>query len=136
MAHITLVYPELNNFEYEAEVDYGSFLGEYLEETFDSVKDAVESLAKEGLFYGDDEDKAEALQCKNLKELAQYIIDAGGDWADSIVESDEGFVEDFVKEALKEEDEEDAYDAYRDAADGCDPDGFYGWDDYWHWKNG
>ena len=22
------------------------------------------------------------------------------------------------------------------ATDGCDPDGFYGWGDYWRWKNG
>ena len=45
-------------------------------------------------------------------------------------------IKNYIEEDLKEENEDDAYDAYQEATDGCDPDGFYGWDDYWHWKNG
>ena len=121
-------------FEYEVEVNYVCYLKPYLEEKYVDVEDAVEDLDKNGVFDADAKEKA--LQCKSLDDLADYIIDNDEDQAESIVESDEDFVENYIEEELKEENEDDAYDAYQDANDGCDPDGFYGWDDYWHWKNG
>ena len=121
-------------FEYEVEVNYVCYLKPYLEEKYVDVEDAVEDLDKNGVFDADAKEKA--LQCKSLDDLADYIIDNDEDQAESIVESDEDFIENYIEEDLKEENEDDAYDAYQDATDGCDPDGFYGWDDYWHWKNG
>ena len=121
-------------FEYEAEVDYASYLSSYFKEKYDSVEDAVEDLSEEGFL--DDDEKKEALKYQSLDDLADYIIDNDEDQAESIVESDEDFIENYIEEDLKEENEDDAYDEYKDANDGCDPDGFYGWDDYWHWKNG
>lgn len=121
-------------FEYEVEVNYACYLRPYLEEKYVDVEDAVEDLDKDGVF--DAEEKKKALQCKSLDDLADYIIDNNEDQAESIVEFDDYFVENYIEEELKEENEDDAYDEYKDANDGCDPDGFYGWDDYWHWKNG
>ena len=121
-------------FEYEVEVNYVCYLKPYLEEKYVDVEDAVEDLDKNGVFDADAKEKA--LQCKSLDDLADYIIDNDEGQAESIVESDEDFVENYIEEELKEENEDDAYDAYQEATDGCDPDGFYGWDDYWHWKNG
>ena len=121
-------------FEYEAEVDYASYLGLYFKEKYDSVEDAVEDLSEEGFL--DDDEKKEALKYQSLDDLAEHIIDTDESLAESIVESDEDFIENYIEEDLKEENEDDAYDAYQDATDGCDPDGFYGWGDYWRWKNG
>ena len=138
MKAITLRYDfgqeDQDPFEYEVEVNYARYLKPYLEEKYVDVEDAVEDLDKDGVF--DAGEKKKALQCKSLDDLADYIIDNDEDQAESIVESDEDFVENYIEEDLKEENEDDAYDAYQDATDGCDPDGFYGWDDYWHWKNG
>ena len=138
MKTITLRYDfgqeDQDLFEYEAEVDYASYLGLYFEEKYDSVEDAVEDLSEEGFL--DDDEKKEALKYQSLDDLAEHIIDTDESLAESIVESDEDFIENYIEEDLKEENEDDAYDAYQDATDGCDPDGFYGWDDYWHWKNG
>lgn len=121
-------------FEYEAEVDYASYLSSYFEEKYDSVEDAVEDLSEEGFL--DDDEKKEALKYQSLDDLAEHIIGTDESLAESIVESDEDFIENYIEEDLKEENEDDAYDAYQDATDGCDPDGFYGWGDYWRWKNG
>ena len=138
MKTITLRYDfgqeDQDLFEYEAEVDYASYLSSYFEEKYDSVEDAVEDLSEEGFL--DDDEKKEALKYQSLDDLAEHIIDTDESLAESIVESDEDFIENYIEEDLKEENEDDAYDAYQDATDGCDPDGFYGWDDYWHWKNG
>ena len=138
MNTITLHYDfgreDQDPFEYEVEVNCACYLKPYLEEKYVDVEDAVEDLDKNGVFDADEKEKA--LQCKSLDDLADYIIDNDEDQAESIVESDEDFVENYIEEELKEENEDDAYDAYQDATDGCDPDGFYGWDDYWHWKNG
>lgn len=138
MSTITLHYDfgreDQDSFEYEVEVNYAYYLKPYFEEKYVDVEDAVEDLDKDGVL--DAAEKKEALQCKSLDDLADYIIDTDEDQAASIVESDEDFVENYIEEELKEENEDDAYDEYQDANDGCDPDGFYGWDDYWHWKNG
>ena len=138
MKTITLRYyfgrEDEDSFDYQVEVNYANYLSSYLEEKYVDVEDAVEDLDKNGVFDADEKEKA--LQCKSLDDLADYIIDNDEDQAESIVESDEDFVENYIEEELKEENEDDAYDAYQDATDGCDPDGFYGWDDYWHWKNG
>ena len=106
----------------------------HLEEKYADVKSAVDDFVKEGILEANE--KKEALLCKSLDDLADYIISIDESLAESIVESDEDFVENYIEEDLKEENEDDAYDAYQEATDGCDPDGFYGWDDYWHWKNG
>jgi hypothetical protein len=121
-------------FDYQVDVNYADYLNSYFEERYANVEDAVEDLAEEGFL--DDDEKKEAIRCKSLDDLANHIIKADKDLAESIVESDEDFIENYIEEDLKEENEDDAYDAYQDANDGCDPDGFYGWDDYWHWKNG
>lgn len=138
MSTITLHYDfgreDQDYFEYEVEVNYAYYLKPYFEEKYVDVEDAVEDLDKDGVL--DAAEKKEALQCKSLDDLADYIIDTDEDQAASIVESDEDFVENYIEEELKEENEDDAYDEYQDANDGCDPDGFYCWDDYWHWKNG
>lgn len=138
MSTITLHYDfgreDQDPFEYEVEVNYACYLKPYLEEKYVDVEDAVEDLDKDGIFDADE--KKKALTLKSLDDLADYIIDNDEDQAESIVESDEDFVENYIEEDLKEENEDDAYDAYQEATDGCDPDGFYGWDDYWHWKNG
>lgn len=138
MKTITLRYDfgqeDQDFFEYKTEVDYAAYLGSYFEEKYANVEDAVEDLAEEGFL--DDDEKKGALRCKSLGDLANHIIKADKDLAESIVESDEDFIEDCIEEDLKKENEDDAYEAYRDATDGCDPDGFYGWGDYWNWKNG
>ena len=138
MTTVTLRYyfgqEDKGPFEYEVEVNYANYLKPYLEGKYGDVKDAVEDFAKEGSFS--DDEKKEALQCKNLDELADYIIGIDEEWAESIVESDEDFVKNYVKEDLKEKNKEEAYEDYEDSNSGSDPDGFSGWDDYWHWKNG
>lgn len=138
MTTVTLRYyfgqEDKGPFEYEVEVNYANYLKPYLEGKYGDVKDAVEDFAKEGSFS--DDEKKEALQCKNLDELADYIIGIDEEWAESIVESDEDFVKNYVKEDLKEKNKEEAYEDYEDSNSGGDPDGFSGWDDYWHWKNG
>ena len=138
MSTITLHYDfgeeDQDLFEYEVEVNYAYYLRPYLEEKYVDVEDAVEDLDKDGVFDADE--KKKALQCKSLDDLADYIIDIDEGLAESIVESDEDFIRNYIEEDLKEENEDEAYDAYQEATDGCDPDGFYGWDDYWHWKNG
>ena len=138
MATVTLKYcfgrEDDDPFDYQVDVNYADYLDSYFEERYADVKSAVDDLAKEGLL--DSNEKKEALRCKSLGELADYVIDLDEAMAESIVESDGDFVENCVKEDLKEKNEDEAYDAYQDAGDGCDPDGFYGWDDYWHWKNG
>ena len=137
MATITLRYyfgrEDEDSFDYQVEVNYANYLSSYLEEKYADVKSAVDDFVKEGIHEVDE--KKEALLCKSLDDLADYIIDIDESLAESIVESDECFVENYIEEELKEENEDDAYDAYQEATDGCDPDGFYGWDDYWHWKN-
>ena len=134
MTTITLRYyfgrEDEDSFDYQVEVNYANYLSLYLEEKYADVKSAVDDLILEA------NEKKEALLCKSLDDLADYIVNIDESLAESIVESDEDFVENYIEEDLKEENEDDAYDAYQDATDGCDPDGFYGWDDYWHWKNG
>lgn len=132
--HYDFGWEDQDSFEYEVEVNYANYLEPYFEEKYVDVEDAVEDLDKDGAL--DAAEKKEALQCKSLDDLADYIINTDEDLAASIVESDEDFIENYIKEELKEENKDDAYDEYQDANDGCDPDGFYGWDDYWHWKNG
>ena len=121
-------------FDYQVEVNYANYLSLYLEEKYADVKSAVDDFVKEGIL--EENEKKEALLCKSLDDLADYIINIDESLAESIVESDEDFIRNYIEEDLKEENEDEAYDAYQEATDGCDPDGFYSWDDYWHWKNG
>lgn len=76
MTTVTLRYyfgqEDKGPFEYEVGVNYANYLKPYLEGKYGDVKDAVEDFAKEGSFS--DDEKKEALQCKNLDELADYII--------------------------------------------------------------
>ena len=135
MAKITLFYDfdpnSQDSFEYEVEFDYASYLKPYFEENYIDVKDAVEDLDERGVFEGNE--KKEALQCKSLDELADYIININEYLAEFIFDSDRDFLYDYIKE----ENEDDAREAYYEyLKDDSDPDGFYGWDDYWHWKNG
>lgn len=116
-------------FDYTAYVNYADYLAPYLQENYSTVKGAVEDLYKDGLL--DEIEKKEALKCKNLKELADFIDD---DTAETLVESDDDFIENFIVEDLKEKNYDEAYEAYQEAIS-CDPDGFYGWDDYYSWKN-
>ena len=117
MNTITLHYDfgreDQDPFEYEVEVNYACYLKPYLEEKYVDVEDAVEDLDKDGVF--DAEEKKKALQCKSLDDLADYIIDNDEDQAESIVESDEDFIENYIEEDLKKENEDDGYEAYRDA---------------------
>lgn len=135
MAKITLFYDfdpnSQDSFEYEVEFDYASYLKPYFEETYVNVEDAVEDLDERGVFEGNE--KKEALQCKGLDELADYIININEYLAEFIFDSDRDFLYDYIEE----ENEDDAREAYYEyIKDDSDPDGFYGWDDYWHWKNG
>ena len=135
MAKITLFYDfdpnSQDSFEYEVEFDYTSYLKPYFEENYIDVKDAVEDLDERGVFEGNE--KKEALQCKSLDELADYIININEYLAEFIFDSDRDFLYDYIEE----ENEDDAREAYYEyLKDDSDPDGFYGWDDYWHWKNG
>lgn len=135
MAKITLFYDfdpnSQDSFEYEVEFDYTSYLKPYFEENYIDVKDAVEDLDERGVFEGNE--KKEALQCKSLDELADYIININEYLAEFIFDSDRDFLYDYIEE----ENEDDAREAYEEyLKDDSDPDGFYGWDDYWHWKNG
>ena len=138
MTTITLRYyfgrEDEDSFDYQVEVNYANYLSSYLEEKYADVKSAVDVFVKEGILEASE--KKEALLCKSLDDLADYIINIDESLAESIVESDEDFIRNYIEEDLKEENEDDAYDAYQEATDECDPDGFYGWDDYWHWKNG
>ena len=135
MAKITLFYDfdpnSQDSFEYEVEFDYASYLKPYFEENYIDVKDAVEDLDERGVFEGNE--KKEALQCKSLDELADYIININEYLAEFIFDSDRDFLYDYIEE----ENKDDAREAYYEyIKDDSDPDGFYGWDDYWHWKNG
>lgn len=135
MAKITLFYDfdpnSQDSFEYEVEFDYASYLKPYFEENYINVEDAVEDLDERGVFEGNE--KKEALQCKSLDELADYIININEYLAEFIFDSDRDFLYDYIGE----ENEDDAREAYYEyIKDDSDPDGFYGWDDYWHWKNG
>lgn len=135
MAKITLFYDfdpnSQDSFEYEVEFDYASYLKPYFEENYINVEDAVEDLDERGVFEGNE--KKEALQCKSLDELADYIININEYLAEFIFDSDRDFLYDYIAE----ENEDDAREAYYEyIKDDSDPDGFYGWDDYWHWKNG
>lgn len=138
MATVTLKYcfgrEDDDPFEYQVDANYADYLNSYFEGKYADVKSAVDALAKEGFL--DSNEKKEALRCKDFDELADYIVDLDEVLAESIVDSDDDFVENCVKEDLEDKYEDEAYDAYLEANDGCDPDGFYGWDDYWHWKNG
>ena len=138
MTTITLSYyfgrEDEDSFDYQVEVNYANYLSLYLEKKYADVKSAVDDFVKEGILEANE--KRGALLCKSLDDLADYIINIDEDQAESIVESDEDFIRNYIGEDLKEENEDDAYDAYQEATDGCDPDGFYGWDDYWNWKNG
>ena len=135
MAKITLFYDfdpnSQDSFEYEVEFDYASYLKPYFEENYIDVEDAVEDLDERKVFEGNE--KEEALQCKSLDELADYIININEYLAEFIFDSDRDFLYDYIEE----ENEDDAREAYYEyLKDDSDPDGFYGWDDYWHWKNG
>ena len=139
MAKITLFYKfdqESDNFfEYDVEFDYASYLKPYFEDNYIDVKDAVEDLDKRRVFEGNE--KEGALQCKSFEELADYITNIGEYLAEFIFDSDKDFVYNYILEDLEDENEDDAREAYYEyLKDDCDPDGFYGWDDYWHWKNG
>lgn len=120
-----------DDFDYEVGVDLGCYLSEYLEDNYSSVEEAVEDLY-EG---ADPDEKKEVLECKTLEDLASLINERDPEWGEEIVSSSDGFVES-IEDELKDEYEDEASDAYDDANDGCDPDGFYGWGDYWRWKNG
>lgn len=133
MSTITLNYyfgEDQDLFEYEVEVNYSDYINRYLDENYTTVKGAVEDLAKDGLL--DDAEVKEALKCKSLDDLADFIDD---DTADTIVRNDNEFIEYFVMEDLKEENYDDAYEAFNESS-GCDPDGFHGWGEYHRWKNG
>ena len=143
MGKVTLKYDDfgqwdLDPFEYEVEVDFASFLDEYLDVTYRDVgvAGAVDDLVAEDLLKADK--REEALQCKSLTELANYIINVDHDLAEEIVENNYDFVSNYVErdDTLLEDNREDAYAEYKDDEDGSDPDGFGGWDDYLHWKNG
>ena len=116
-------------FDYTAYVNYADYIAPYLKETYSTVKGAVKDLYKDGLL--DVVEMKEALKCKSLDELADFIDE---ETAETLVESDDDFIENFVVEDLKRENEADAYEAYQEAIS-CDPDGFCGWDDYYSWKN-
>lgn len=118
-------------FDYDVEVDLSEYLKEYLESNYASVEEAVKDLFSES----DKEDWERAMACKSFHDLAAVMDDIDPDWGNDLVSMDDSFV-DFIYDDLKEENEDDALEAYNEANDGCDPDGFYGWDDYYRWKNG
>lgn len=143
MGKVTLKYDDfgqwdLDPFEYEVEVDFASFLDEYLDVTYGDVGvvGAVDDLVAEDLLSADK--REEALQCESLTNLASYIINVDHDLAEEIVENDYDFVSNYVErdDTLLKDNREDAYAEYKDDGDGSDPDGFGGCDDYWNWKNG
>ncbi len=119
-------------FEYEVDEKYGDYLYDYLEDEYSTVEEAVEDLYKD---VDDEEEKQEALKCESLSDLASFIREKDESWAEDIVCEDGDYV-DYLEDTLKEKYEDEASEAFDEENDGCDPDGFYGWDDYWHWKNG
>lgn len=131
---ITLCYdfgPEGSDpFEYEAEINAGDYLADCLEQRYSSMQEFIDDV-------GDltDDEKKRVLSCKNFKELSEVLWDIDEDWAESFVEEDDDYM-DFLKDDLKEGFEDEALEEYESENDGCDPDGFYGWDDYYRWKNG
>lgn len=132
---ITLSYdfgPEgSDSFEYEVKIDAGNYLADCLEQRYSSMQDFIDDVGSE---LSEDE-KKQILACKNFKELSDVLWNIDEDWAQCFVEEDDDYV-DFLKDDLKEEYEDEALEEYEAENDGCDPDGFYGWDDYYRWKNG
>lgn len=119
-------------FYYEAEVDVSIYLEDWLQNKYYGVKDAVDDI-----FEDDDEDKANAYKCKNLDELASYMRDIDENWATSFVEEDDNYIDGLSQDdGILDEFEKEALEEYEDENDGCDPDGFCGWGDYYRWKNG
>lgn len=134
MAKITLFYDfdpnSQDSFEYEVEFDYASYLKPYFEENYIDVEDAVEDLDERGVFEGNE--KKEALQCKSLDELADYVININEYLAEFIFDFDRDFLYDYIEE----ENEDDAREAYyEEVKDGYDPGVINDWDDYWYWRN-
>lgn len=119
-------------FEYEVDEKYADYLADYLENEYSSVEEAVKDIYKD---VDDEEEEQEALKCESLSDLASFIRERDESWAEDIVCRDGSYV-DYLEETLKDKYEDEASEAFDDENDGCDPDGFYGWDDYWHWKNG
>lgn len=120
-----------DDFEYEVDVDFSSYLEDWLESNYSSVEEAVKDLFDES----DKEIWERAMSCKTFGDLTSVMDDIDPDWGDDLVSNDDSFV-DSIYDELKEEYEDEAQEAYDEANDGCDPDGFYGWDDYYRWKNG
>lgn len=119
------------DFEYEVDADFSDYLEEYLENNYVSVEEAIKDLFSES----DKEDWKRAASCKTFHEIAAVMNDIDSDWGEDLISTDDSFV-DSIYDDLKEENEEAALEAYNEESDGCDPDGFYGWDDYYRWKNG
>lgn len=63
--------------------------------------------------------------------VKEYVGD--DDTIDEILESN---YKDEYDDWIQEEFEDEISDVQSDITSGEDPDGFYGWDDYYHWKNG
>lgn len=120
-----------DDFEYEVDVDFSEYLEEYLESNYASVEEAVKDLFSES----DKEDWGKAMACETFHDLAVVMDNIDPSWGNDLVSMDDSFV-DSIYDELKEEYEDEALEAYDEANDGCDPDGFYGRDDYYRWKNG
>ena len=77
MTTITLSYyfgrEDEDSFDYQVEVNYANYLSLYLEKKYADVKSAVDDFVKEGILEANE--KREALLCKSLDDLADYIID-------------------------------------------------------------
>lgn len=132
---ITLSYdfgPEGSDpFEYEVEIDASNYLADCLKQKYSSMRDFIDDVGDD-LSEGE---KKRVLACKNFEELSDVLWDIDEDWAQCFVEEDEAYTE-FLEEDLKKDYRDEAYAEYESENDGCDPDGFYGWDDYYRWKNG
>lgn len=120
-----------DDFEYEVDVDFSEYLEEYLESNYASVEEAVKDLFSES----DKEDWDKAMACETFHDLTVVMDNIDPSWGNDLVSMDDSFV-DSIYDELKEEYEDEAQEAYDEANDGCDPDGFYGRDDYYRWKNG
>lgn len=134
---ITLYYDfgreDDGDFEYEVDVNFSNHLADYLEDGYSDAHGAAEDLSSEI----DDEDKKKLLSCRTFRDLADTMLEIDPDWGDELVYYDNpDFFNSEIYEEIKEENYDDAKDAYDEANDGCDPDGFYGWGDYYRWKNG
>lgn len=119
-------------FEYEADVDILEYVEDYIKEKYYDVEDAVESL------YGiveDDDEKKEALKCKTMSELSDFLITNEADFMEETISEDDEFMDEILDD-IKEKYEDEAQEEFDEEDDGCDPDGFYGWGDYYRWKNG